>query len=550
MGRRALPQSRRQLRPRRPDKVPRTQQPTSLCGAGAGGGGSTGHPPCWGASPLPTAPSSPPPLCALSRPGCGSIPGAGSVRAEERRDREGPNPERPRGSFRRRSPELARLLQGVPRDRDLWTRAKERSAGRRGDRGALGTGPLARRVRSARPAGMRGDAAGAQDEGAGRGVSTHFKRRVFPGRETEAQRWELAPPVSQPPDGPRSLVGTTGPNFPGSRSPSCDPSAPAGPPSPGTARTSRDWPQPPRPPRSAGRAPLSAPPGPGPRPPGPPAPTARRGLLTGARALGSRSPRRGRAQPRIPGGAGPAPPASRRKLPAAAGGGSSRSGLALALGRPARPTRRREARPEQSGAPAPGGAEPGDPRPLRARPSRPARRRRLPRGPRRARPGAEARVRAERVTAEPTHPRPFPPALPAPPPGRGEAAAGGAAEAGAQSSLPAPRPAAARTPLGPLSGRRARVAAPGSPRTPHTPRSGRPLAEAGTGSEQNRGPTSAGNSSCLVKCVTSSHFLTRPPPLPLKGRGGGGGRGKEGGRGAFPDRQEERDPPACSPCQP
>lgn len=275
MGRRALPQSRRQLRPRRPDKVPRTQQPTSLCGAGAGGGGSTGHPPCWGASPLPTAPSSPPPLCALSRPGCGSIPGAGSVRAEERRDREGPNPERPRGSFRRRSPELARLLQGVPRDRDLWTRAKERSAGRRGDRGALGTGPLARRVRSARPAGMRGDAAGAQDEGAGRGVSTHFKRRVFPGRETEAQRWELAPPVSQPPDGPRSLVGTTGPNFPGSRSPSCDPSAPAGPPSPGTARTSRDWPQPPRPPRSAGRAPLIAPPGPGPRPPGPPAPRPR-----------------------------------------------------------------------------------------------------------------------------------------------------------------------------------------------------------------------------------------------------------------------------------
>lgn len=363
-----LPQSRRQLRPRRPDTVPGTQRPTSLCGAGRGGGGGGDRAPSLPGGHHPwTAPRPPPPRALPSAP-------SADLAAARSRGHSGlcPSALRTEGTARARTPSAlirgaprgdhptspSRLLQGVPRDRVLWTRAKERSAGRRGGRGGGGSGHRSPCPGGSVPLAPRG----CEEPRVGRRVRapwaslTAGSPRTFRGRYSQEgklrlRRWELAPLVSQSPDGTRSLVGTTGPNFPGSRSPSCDRSqrpCRAGPPRAASA--------PPSPPRPAGRAPLSGPPAPAPDPPTPGPPTARRRLLTGARALGSRSPRRGRAQPRIPGGAGPGGSRPRGESSWRPRAGAPRAPASRSLsGPPARPTRRREARPEQSAAPAPGG---------------------------------------------------------------------------------------------------------------------------------------------------------------------------------------------------
>lgn len=272
-------------------------------------------------------------------------------------------------------------------------------------------------------------------------------------------------------------------------------------------------------PRNLPAEPRSAPPASPPR-----APTAWRGLLTGARAPASRR--------RIAGG-GAGPPRPRGESSRRPRAGAARTPARRSLsGPPARPTRRREARPEQSASPAPGGAEPGDPlpqahaRPPRAGPPPPPPAPPVGRPPNA--PGAEAQVRAQWVTSKPA------PALPAgasrPAPGRREAAAGGAlgpgaaAEARAQSSLSCAHPAAARTRPRARRGRRTGLRA-RSPRLvpPLQPRA--PRLRAGDWVPAGRRPPrGAGCSRCSVKCVTSSRFLTGPPRLPFKGRGGRGCR--------------------------
>lgn len=138
-GRCALPRGRRQLRPaaRTTSQGPRGRLPCAGLGAGSGGVGGGQGTLCWGTSPLdsaPPAPSSPLPPAPSADPVACVCPlwGQRGPRAPEPR---APSPARP-------SPHL---LQGVPRD--------PAARGESGGRGALGTGPLARRVRSLAPRG-------------------------------------------------------------------------------------------------------------------------------------------------------------------------------------------------------------------------------------------------------------------------------------------------------------------------------------------------------------------------------------------------------------